>query len=765
VADTPRRRLPSWAISILLPIALAGVLVGATAYGLVLPWVEQAVWERERARLADMTAAVVGNLQRLQREVESGRVSAEEARREAIADLRAMRYGERGQGYFWVSDLDGRMIVHPGFPALEGRILDGEMTAWGAPSPLPEMSALVRQHGAGFLRYRWPRPGDSVTAQPKEAYVKLFAPWGWVVGTGVYLQDVERELAGLRRDTGWVLAGVLLLVLALAGWLALGARRAEQQRAAAAAELAASRERYRLLAEHIRDVIWTMDLKLRFTYVSPSIEPLLGYTPEQMLAMAPPDYLTEASLRRVQSALQQEMSRDQAEPDPLRSRDLELEMIRADGATLWVEVRAQFLLDERQQPRSLLGVTRDMSARKAAEQDRERLERQLRQAQKMEAIGTLAGGIAHDFNNSLMAMMGFAQVAMDGADEQTRADLQQVLAAGQRASDLVQQILTFGRQLDQQRRPLQLQPLLAEGCGMLRAALPPAIELQVDLAAEPLWALAEPTQLRQVLMNLCTNAVQSMEPDGGLLWLRLEAAGRSEAGQDLCCLSVSDSGCGMDAATRERIFDPFFTTKPVDQGTGLGLSVVHGIVTGLGGWIEVDSQPDQGTTFHLLLPTCPPPDAADAQVDGPAGAQHEQADARVDRAGDAAAAENGDGERVLLIDDERAVAEVGRRLLVRLGYAAEAETDPTQALERLRANPDAFDLVICDQLMPGISGVGLAEQIHRLRPDLPLLLATGGAVPPELIERAAAAGVRDWLRKPFTRGQLAARVRRALDGR
>ena len=756
MADTPRRRMQSWSIRILLPIALAGVLVGAAAYGLVLPWVEQAVWERERARLADMTVAMVGNLQRLQRAVESGRVSAEAARREAAADLRAMRYGEREQGYFWIHDLECRMIAHPGFPGLEGRIVTGEMSDWHEPSPLPAMNELVSERGAGFISYRWPRPGGAGDAEPKQAFVRLFAPWGWVVGTGVYVADVEQELAGLRRDTGWVLAGVLLLVLALAGWLALGARRAEQRRAAAAAELAESRERYRLLAEHIRDVIWTMDLDLRFTYISPSIEPLLGYTPEQMLAMAPTDYLTEASLQQVQTVLQQELGRDRDEPDPLRSRDLELEMLRADGNPLWVEVRVQFMLDDEGQPHGIMGVTRDVTERKRAERDRERLERQLHQAQKMEAIGTLAGGIAHDFNNSLMAMMGFAQVAMDGADEQTRADLQQVLAAGARARDLVQQILTFGRQLDQQRRPLRLQPLLAEGGRMLRAALPPAIALQVDLAAEPLWVLAEPSQLHQVLMNLGTNAVQSMQPDGGLLWLRLEAAGRSEAGQNLCCLSVSDSGCGMDAATRERIFDPFFTSKPVDQGTGLGLSVVHGIVTGLGGWIEVDSQPGQGTTFRLLLPTCPPPDAADATGAAPVEEHgHEE---------DPSGEQSGGSERVLLVDDERAVAEVGRRLLDRLGYAVEAETDPQQALERLRANPDGFDLLICDQLMPGISGVELAEQIHQLRPDLPLLLATGGALPPELIERAAAAGVRDWLRKPFTRGQLAARVRRALDG-
>ncbi len=765
MADTPRRRIPSWSIRILLPIALAGVLVGAVAFGLVLPWVERAVWDRERARLGDMTAAVAGNLQRLQREVESGRVPAEVARREAAADLRAMRYGEQDQGYFWVHDLDGRMIVHPGFPDLEDRKDNDHPPGLDTASPVPRINALVRERGAGFLSYRWPRPGEPSSALEKVAFVRLFEPWGWVVGTGVYVEDVERELAGLRRDTGWVLAGVLLLVLALAAWMALGARRAEQRRAAAAAELAESSERYRLLAEHIRDVIWTMDLDLRFTYVSPSIEPLLGYTPEQMLAMAPPDYLTAASLHRVQSVLQQELAAQVENPDPRRSRDLELEMLRADGGTLWVEVRTQFLFDENDRPRGVLGVTRDISARKRAELDRERLERQLRQAQKMEAIGTLAGGIAHDFNNSLMAMMGFAQVAMDGAGEQTRAALEQVLAAGARARDLVQQMLTFGRQLDQQRRPLQLQPLLAEGCRMLRAALPPATEMQVDLSAEPLWVLAEPTQLHQVLMNLGTNAVQAMEPAGGLLWLRLEPAGRSEAGQALCALSVSDSGCGMDAATRERIFDPFFTTKAVDQGTGLGLSVVHGIVTGLGGWIEVDSQPGQGTTVRLLLPTCPPPDAATARDGGADGAPGGEVDAADGSAKDASAEKTGAGERVLVIDDERAVAEVGRRLLVRLGYAAEAETDPQQALERLRANPDGFDLVICDQLMPGISGIEVVDQLHRLRPGLPLLLATGGALPPELLERAAAAGVRDWLRKPFTREQLAARVRRALHGR
>jgi signal transduction histidine kinase/ActR/RegA family two-component response regulator len=409
------------------------------------------------------------------------------------------------------------------------------------------------------------------------------------------------------------------------------------------------------------------------------------------------------------------------------------------------------LRDRRGEITGYVAVLRDVSARRQAEAERARLESRLLQAQKMEAIGTLAGGIAHDFNNILAAILGYTELVADSLPErgEARANLEQVLQAGERARELVKQILTFSRQSEQERRPVRLAMVVGEVLRLLRSSLPTTIEIRRDLAAADGVVLAEPTQLHQVLMNLCTNAAQAMEPGGGVLTVSLhretvegaEAAEHegAEAG-DHQVLSVADTGRGMSPTQREKIFEPYYTTKPAGEGTGLGLAVVHGIVRAHGGWLRVESEQGRGSTFRIYLPQASEEAAEEtlALHTLPTGS-----------------------ERVLLVDDEAALVELGRQTLERLGYQVEAFTDSREALATLEERPADFDLVITDQTMPGITGLELAAEARRIRPGLPVLLCTGFS---RVVDEASTrrAGVREVLMKPLVARDLAQAVRRAL---
>jgi len=375
------------------------------------------------------------------------------------------------------------------------------------------------------------------------------------------------------------------------------------------------------------------------------------------------------------------------------------------------------------------------------EEERDGLERQLRQAQKMEAIGTLAGGIAHDFNNILQAIVGYADLGRDSLadDHPTRAYLDHILLGARRASDLVNQILTFSRQTESHRRPCTLQPVIKEALKLLAATLPATIEVRAEIDATCPKAIADPTQVHQVVMNLATNAFHAMRGAGGILEVSL-AAHHETGGEDppqWIRLTVRDTGCGMDAATRERIFDPFFTTKGVGEGTGLGLAVVHGIIADHGGRIEVESESDRGTTIHVDLPS-----AAEAADEPPS----------------ASTCSRGRGERIAVVDDDTDVAAILGEILQKLGYRPTLFTDPRLALAAIDADPAAIDLVITDQVMPTMSGTALAAAVADLRPDLPIILLTGYA------DEGEAEGdvVRCRLTKPISAPELARTLHRLL---
>lgn len=393
----------------------------------------------------------------------------------------------------------------------------------------------------------------------------------------------------------------------------------------------------------------------------------------------------------------------------------------------------------------LSGTTEDITRLKESELNRIQLEGQLRQAQKLEAIGTLAGGIAHDFNNILGAIINYTELAKEDCEGNPRVleSIDGVMKASNRAKDLVQQILTFSRQNTQARHPISLQIVVKEVMKMLRSALPATIEISTHINTKLPAVRADVTQMHQVLMNLCTNAAHAMRGTIGKLEVGLEYFRASPEflsqhpdlkGDDFVLLRVRDTGHGMDDATIKRVFEPFFTTKGPGEGTGLGLSVVHGIIREHEGSIELSSQSGVGTTFMVYLPACEkatnPVEAAKRDLP------------------------MGKGQRVLLVDDESALCLVGEKMLKRIGYNAIPVTDPRSALAMFGKDPQGFDVVITDLTMPAMTGLDLSAAIRKLRPEVPIILATGygGSVTPEIIRKH---GIQLLINKPISLQTLA----------
>jgi len=470
---------------------------------------------------------------------------------------------------------------------------------------------------------------------------------------------------------------------------------------------------------------WELDLPGETWYWSEAMCRLLGLAPESLPSremlrstVHPEDRL------RVQTALDEACRHAR----PYRA---DYRVLLADGQSRVVHEQTEVSVDHQGGPLQIVGTVQDIT-------ERVQLEAQLTQLQKMEALGLLAGGIAHDFNNLLMVMLGNTEMVATRMteDDKPRRQLRQVLAAGVRAKDLVQQILTFSRRTPPQRRPIQLHDLVKEALTFLRASCPSTIEIRHALDPSVGTVLADPTQVHQVLLNLGTNAVHAMRETGGVLEVRLEAVDveaafasphKLEPGRHVR-LTVSDSGYGMSPGVMERIFDPFFTTKPAGEGTGMGLAVIQGIVTNHGGAVTVKSAPGRGATFEVYLPPAEMPGREDA--------------------GPPALAATGGTRRILFVDDEVALVEVGQEMLRGLGYTVMACTNPLEALEVFRAAPERFDLVITDQTMPVMTGDKLVAELRRIRPDIPLILCTGYSHTLSE-EQARAIGVDAYLQKPL----------------
>ena len=470
----------------------------------------------------------------------------------------------------------------------------------------------------------------------------------------------------------------------------------------------------------------------------------------------------------------------------------EFRIIRPDGEVHWLANLGQGYFDGAGTLLRVVGIVQDITERKQAEEaftqanrnlidaksevDRiveerttelkkayeslrieteelQRAEAQLRQAHKMEAVGTLAGGIAHDFNNILAAIIGFSEMAIDKSPEGSpaRHHMERVFAAGVRGRDLVKQILAFSRQADQEKEPLKIAPVVREALGLIRASLPSTVDIRPNLQNTLGFVLADRIQIQQIVMNLCTNAAHAMRRTGGSISINLDGFSFSspEDAPDptmspglYARLSVTDTGEGMSPEIVEHIFDPFFTTKAAGEGTGLGLSVVHGIVTSHGGTMTVSSEQGLGSVFTVYLPKLIQKQARDS--------------------GDGNESIPRGHERILFVDDEEELAAMGDEMLTDLGYRVTSKTASREALALFRLDPSWFDLVVTDQTMPEMTGEELVKEILALRADMPIIMCTGFSYVVDA-DTASAAGARASVMKPLTMKEIARMVRDVLD--
>ncbi len=631
-------------------------------------------------------------------------------------------------------------------------------------------------------------------------------------------------------------------------------------------------ERLRLIAENARVVIWMMDMNLHYTYMSPYIEHNLGYTPDDYTKKPLHEVMTPSSLELCMQIFAEELEVEKRDDKDLyRSRIIEVEHIHKDGRIIWAEIHMTFIRDATGNAIGILGITRDVTERRQAEDalqhseerfskafnmspyptsistidsglfidandsflhmvgykreevigftaaelsiwtnwddrkyltqkiseqgflreelihlvtktgeicdlllsseiiilngeqfvlsifyditEQKKLEAQIRRADKIQAIGTLAGGIAHDFNNILSAIMGYTDMALSEHElnDDLRRYLEQVFKAGKRARDLVRQILTFSRQSDEIPHPMRVSPIIKEVLKLLRASLPSTINIHQNIQPEPDIVLADPTHIHQILINLCTNAAYAMREKKGDLKVDLAPVeiitGDVLTSQDLfpgmyLKLTVSDTGCGIDPSVIDRIFDPFFTTKKPGEGTGMGLSVVHGILKSYGGTITVESEVGKWTDFHIYIPLL---------ADGASKKDEQEAKDFP-----------GGKESILFVDDEEVIVQIGEVMLTGLGYEFVGTTDSLEALKLFQARPERFDLVITDMTMPNMTGVELARELMCIRPNIPIILCTGFS---EAItaESAKAIGLKDFILKPIIRSQIASAIRHALE--
>ncbi len=593
-----------------------------------------------------------------------------------------------------------------------------------------------------LTRYRHPEDAAMMAADimaSSQGPVNINGEYRIVMPDGHVKWVFRRSTTVSEDETGFLRVGVLLDIT---------------ERKNAELALRESEALWKLALDSAGDGVWDWNLVTGEEYVSPRILAMYGFAPGELTPNAAElDALTHPDDVAQMQADRQAHFEGRA---PVYRNEHRVRC--KDGRWKWVLSRGMVIArDEDGRPLRMVGTHTDITDLKQAEAQRQALETQLREAQKMEAIGTLAGGVAHDFNNLLAAILGNLTLAREdvGPEHAAQESLTEIHRAAVRARQLVQQILAFSRRQTQalQRQPLQ--PVVEEALRLLRSLLPAGMRLNTRLSAEPLPVLADATQIQQVLMNLCTNAWQAMDGRPGEITVALHSID-IDAAQALrlgelapgphACLSVADNGPGMDEATRRRIFEPFFTTKAPGSGTGLGLSVAHGIVKAHRGAIDVHSAPGQGARFDVYLPLAP--GAVEAGLPLPAAPAHAPAVA---------------GRHVVYVDDYEALVFLAARLLRKHGYRVSTFVSGDEALAWFREHDEPVDLLVTDQNMPGMSGVELARAVRDCRPGQRVAIVSGH-VNEALLQQARAAGVDEVLGKQDSMDALAESVRQLLEG-
>lgn len=513
--------------------------------------------------------------------------------------------------------------------------------------------------------------------------------------------------------------------------------------------LSQSKTYLRTVIDTLPDLVWLKDEKGRYLFCNSKFESLYGASEEIIQGKTDYDFVPKelADFFRKHD----QIAMDAGGP----SKNEEEVTFAEDGHVELLETIKTPMYDADGKLIGVLGIARDMTDLKLAEENRKELEKRLKHAYKMEAIGTISGGIAHDFNNILGIIIGNTELAFDGLMESdpARQNLEEIKMAGMRAADIVRQLLNYSRKTKQDKAVIDIVPVVKESARLLRSSIPASVEIHLDIPEWLPFIEADSTQIQQMFLNLCTNASHAMEERGGTLTI---SAAETTLTQDTVFFntqplsagnyiqfSIDDTGNGIDQDTLGKIFDPYFTTKAIGKGTGMGLAIVHGIVTNHHGGITVSSEPGRGTRFKVLLPLATKQPAA-----SPPPAEELSSGS----------------ETVLLVDDEESLLQINARRLKQLGYTVITEKDPRQALERVKTAPEHIDIIVTDMTMPHMTGERLITEVMKIRPDLPVILCTGYS---NRIDKksALAVGATEYLEKPFETSVLAKAIHRVLSSK
>jgi len=726
----------------------------------IIPSMRASLIDGKREAIADHTSVAVAILAESYAKERAGKATREEAQRDALRVLRGLRYGVDGKDYFWVNNLEPRVLMHPYRTDLEGQYV-GDFVDPAGCYVFREAADTARRSGQGFMEYHWQWMDDPQQIRPKVSHVRWFEPWGWVVGTGVYLTDVDRQASALMRRTVEASVVVGCVLLLLSGHLALLATGRERKRTEMEAALVQSERRLGEIVASIPDAVVVSDANRRVVTWNRAAEEMTGVAATEIIGQP---------IERVAVALYGEPRRlllDVACGDPMDEIG-EWAHVRQEGDRVegyarctglpngprWLYAAACPLRGTDGEITGAIETLRDVTAWREVERERNELQHQLDRAQKMDVMGRLAGGVAHDFNNLLCPILGWAElIALDPeASTVCRESAARIAATAERAAELTRKLLAFGRQQAFERVPLDLNQVVSGFEPIMRSALREDTELSI-VQDQGLWPIrGNAGQLEQVLMNLIVNARDAM-PGGGTV--RVTTSNRTIGAEDpmigqriepgsYVCLSVEDTGIGMDAQTLERAFEPFFSTKPSGQGTGLGLASVYGIVREHGGRVWVYSEPGHGTTFRILLPRTTP-----AETVGPGT--------------ELSAVSLTGHETVLVVEDEDTVRELVTQVLAMYGYTVLPASNGVEALDLLQRGNHVADLVLTDVVMPLMSGRQLRDRLAEAQPDLRVVFMSGYAADLTDAAMAGPGGRHRLLLKPFSTTELLRAVRQSLD--
>ncbi|MBL0713647.1 MAG: cache domain-containing protein [Desulfosarcina sp.] len=732
---------------IILPAVLSVVLFLTVISLVVLPYTESRLVDLKQQMIRELVETALDTLAFYEAQARNGTLSRFRAQDLAIRHLHALRYGPEDKDYFWINDFRPQLIMHPYREDLLGKDVSDYQDQNGK-YLFRDFINVVRQHGRGYVDYMWQWKDDPSRVVPKISYVAEFRPWKWIVGTGVYIEDIHEEVATLTGRLIGFSAIILLLITGLSGFYIWAWYRGERQRRRAWDALTDSRSKYRAVLESSPNAVVVYDDKGQVLYLNPAFDRIFGWKLEELQGRRV-DFVPEANRDETAAAIETAYREGHYA--------FETQRLTQSGRVLDISLQAAIYRGADDQAMGMVVNLEDISARKKAEEEKMELLEKLSRSKKMEALGMLAGGVAHDLNNVLSGIVSYPDlILMDlPTDSPLRGPITTIQDSGIKAATIVQDLLTLARRGVTALEIMDLNAVVADYLKspeyQALSTHHPDVHFEVRYDADLSDIMGSAAHLRKAIMNLAGNAAEA-QPDGGHVRIAtqnryldrpIKGYGQVSEGEYVV-LSVADDGEGIAAEELPRIFEPFYTKKVLGRsGTGLGMAVVWGTIQDHKGYIDVQSEEGGGTVFDLYFPM--------TREKRPTANQPLPREAC-----------RGRNERILVVDDVSTQREIASRILARLNYEAAAVAGGEQAIEYLRTQ--SVDLVMLDMIMdPGMDGLDTYREILRIRPDVKVIIVSGYAET-ERVKEALHLGVRMYLKKPYTMEKLGQALREAFDG-